>query len=405
MTYKLKNLSLLVLLAVSGAGWAGVDNPAATGQAPGFAAPAASNAAAKPKTSPEYDQAVNALRNKDLDQADKLFRQAMLKQPKSPMPVIGLAEVERLKGHDDESLRLLRKAVELAPADARSRVVLGTALYLRGRAPEAEKELLKAAELEPKAQLPLMALADLYFNAMKRPDKAAEYYGRVIKMNPDIAPAQLGQGMAFLAMKDFEHAAPALEKARSLAPTSPQPLMALSQLQVAQGNVKAAIGSLQEAAKLAPLSEDIQLRLGMYYQQEKQWPEAYTAYETALRLNDKLVVAYNNLAWMAADRKERLDDAERWGAKAVQLFPNEASLKDTYAWVKRARGDNKAALALLESITSSGTPAPDYFYHLGVVREESGQKTEAVAAYKRALQISPKFAQADDARQRLAKLE
>ncbi len=108
---------------------------------------------------------------------------------------------------------------------------------------------------------------------------------------------------------------------------------------------------------------------------------------------------------MAADRKERLDDAERWGAKAVELAPNEPSLKDTYAWVKRARGDNKAALALLESITGTGTPPAEFLYHLAVVREESGQKAQAAAAYKRALEVNPRFGQADDAKQRLGKLQ
>ncbi len=403
MTVKLRNLSLLALIAVAGASLANVDNP--TDPSPALAAPIAPAGPAKLKTSPEYEQAIAALGNRQLEQAEKLFKQAALKQPKSPMPLIGLAEVARLQKNDEESLRFLRKAVEVAPKDAQSHLVLGTALYVKGRVAEAETELLKSSELGPQSLFPLMALADLYFNKMKRPDKSAEYYGKVIKLKPDYAPAYLGQGMSYMALKDFSHAASALEKAHSLTPSSPLPVMAQSQLQVMQGNIKGAISLLQDAAKLAPTIEEIPLRLGMYYQQDKQWAEAYTAYETALRLNDRLVVAYNNLAWMAADRKERLDDAERWGAKAVAMYPNEASLKDTYAWVKRARGDNKAALEMLESITSSGNPTAEYFYHLGVVREEGGKKADAVLAYKRALQINPKFGQADDARQRMEKLD
>ncbi|MES2102867.1 MAG: tetratricopeptide repeat protein [Pseudomonadota bacterium] len=403
MTVKLRKLSLLALIAVAGASLANADKPA--DPSPVLAAPMAPAGPAKLKTSPEYEQALAALGNRQLDQAEKLFKQAALKQPKSPMPLIGLAEVARLQKNDEESLRLLRKAVDVAPKDPQSHLVLGTALYMKGRAAEAETELLKSSELGPQSLFPLMALADLYFNNMKKPDKSVEYYGKVIKLKPDYAPAYLGQGMAYMALRDFSHAAPALEKAHSLTPSSPLPLMAQSQLQLVQGNIKGAISLLQDAAKLAPTMEEIPLRLGMYYQQDKQWSEAYNAYETALRLNDRLVVAYNNLAWMAADRKERLDDAERWGAKAVAMYPNEASLKDTYAWVKRARGDNKAALEMLESITSSGNPSAEYFYHLGVVREESGKKADAVAAYKRALQINPKFIQADDARQRMEKLD
>ncbi|HTD04397.1 tetratricopeptide repeat protein [Undibacterium sp.] len=405
MTRTSRNLGLLALLAVSGISLAAVDKPVGSDPAASLVAPAKPGTPSAAKNSPEYEQAVAALKNKQWDLAEKLFKQAALKQPRSPLPLIGQAEVARLKKNDGEAIRLLRKAVDIDPKSAQSHLILGAVYHLQGNWTDSERELLKAAELAPQSPTPLLALADLYFNSLRNPAKGAEYFGKVIKLQPDYAPAYLGLGMSYMALKDNRNAAPALEKARALAPNNPLPLMAQSQLQMSEGNIKGAISALQEAGKLAPTMEEIPLRLGMYYQQDKQWAEAYASYETALRLNDKLVVAYNNLAWMAADRKERLDDAERWGAKAVQLFPNEPSLKDTYAWVKRARGDNKAALGMLESITSSGNPTAEYFYHLGVVREESGQKVEAVTAYKRALQINPNFGQADDIRQRLAKLD
>lgn len=404
MRNNIGNLGLLALLAVSGAGLAAVDKPANGDPAAPLEAPAKPGTPAAAKNSPEYEQAVAAFKNKQWDLAEKLFKQAAAKQPKSPLPLFGLAEVARARNNVDEALRLFNKAVDVDPNNAYGHLLLGSAYFQKGRLADAERELQKTLQLAPQSVQALMTLADLYFNGLKQPAKAADYFGRAAQLRPDYAPAHLGLGMSYLALRDYGKAEPELERAHSLAPSSPLPLMVQSQLQMNQGNIKGAISRLQEAAKLAPTMEEIPLRLGMYYQQDKQWSEAYAAYETALRLNDRLVIAYNNLAWMAADRKERLDDAERWGAKAMQLFPNEPSLKDTYAWVKRARGDNQAALALLESITSSGNPIAEYFYHLGIVREESGQKAEAAAAYQRALQINPKFGEADDVRQRLAKL-
>lgn len=404
MPIKMNSISLLALVAMFNAGPALANNPAASAAASAPAAAAVKANTAGPKNSPEYDQALAALDNRQLELAEKLFKQAALKQPKSPLPVIGLAEVARLNKNEAEAERLLRKAVEVDPKSPQSRLVLGAALFLRGKFAESETQFLKAEELAPNALPPLLALADLYLKGLKDPAKAVAYFNKVLILKPDYAAAQLGLGLSYVALKDYAKADTALDKAHQLAPANPLPLMAQSQLQMIKGNVQGAIATMQEAGKLAPTMAEIPLRLGLYYQQEKQWPEAYAAYENAIRLNDKLVIAYNNLAWIAAERKERLDDAERWAARALELVPQEPALKDTYAWVKRARGDHKGALELLLSITSSGNPPADFFYHLGIVREESGQKTEAAAAYKRALQINPKFPQADDARQRMEKL-
>ncbi|MES2073482.1 MAG: tetratricopeptide repeat protein [Pseudomonadota bacterium] len=404
MPIKINRISLLAVIAMLYAGPGLANNPAASADASAPAAAAVKANAARPKNSPEYDQALAALDNRQLELAEKLFKQAALKQPKSPLPVIGLAEVARLNKNEAEAERLLRKAVEVDPKSPQSRLVLGAALFLRGKFAESEKQFLKAEELAPNALPPLLALADLYLKGLKDPAKAAEYFSKVLVLKPDYAAAHLGLGLSYATLKDYAKADASLDQARKLAPANPLPLMAQSQLQMSRGNTQGAITTMQEAGKLAPTMAEIPLRLGMYYQQEKQWPEAYAAYENAIRLNDKLVIAYNNLAWIAAERKERLDDAERWAARAVELVPQEPALKDTYAWVKRARGDHKGALELLLSITGSGNPPADFFYHLGIVREESGQKTEAVAAYKRALQINPKFPQADDARQRMEKL-
>ncbi|WP_394779391.1 tetratricopeptide repeat protein, partial [Undibacterium sp.] len=388
----------------SNVAFASVDTGSAP-NAPSPLTPVKPDAQAASKNSPEFDQAVVALKNMQWDQAEKLFKQAAAKQPKSPAPLIGLAEIARARKNDAEAERLLRKAVDVDPKNAQTHLVMGAAFYTKGRLADTEAEFLKAAELAPKSVAPLMALADLYLNAMRRPDKAAEYFGKVIQLNPGLASAHLGLGMSDMALRDLPGAEAALNKARSLAPSSPLPVMALAQLQAGRGKPQEAVALFQQAADLAPTMEEIPLRMGMLYQQTKQWNDAYAAYEKALRLNSRLIIAYNNLAWIAADRKERLDDAERWGAKAVELAPNEPSLKDTYAWVKRARGDNKAALSLLESITSTGTPQAEFFYHLAVVREEMGQKPQALAAYKRALEINPRFAKADDAKQRMAKLQ
>jgi Flp pilus assembly protein TadD len=49
-------------------------------------------------------------------------------------------------------------------------------------------------------------------------------------------------------------------------------------------------------------------------------------------------------------------------------------------------------------------PQAEIWYHLGIVLEESGRKQDAVAAYRKALGIDARFAEAADATTRITKL-
>lgn len=62
-------------------------------------------------------------------------------------------------------------------------------------------------------------------------------------------------------------------------------------------------------------------------------PEAYKAYDEALKYNDKNVVVLNNYAYFLSLEKKDLKKAERMSALAVKLEPNNSTYLDTYAWI------------------------------------------------------------------------
>jgi tetratricopeptide (TPR) repeat protein len=70
---------------------------------------------------------------------------------------------------------------------------------------------------------------------------------------------------------------------------------------------------------------------------------AYAAYLEAIKADPKLAIAFNNLAALAADRKERLDEALGWARQAVALEPGRPEFQDTLATVQRARGERPAS--------------------------------------------------------------
>lgn len=369
--------------------------------------PAVANAgpAAASKSPPSlYEQGLLALDKKQWVEAEKLFSQAAEKEPKSPTPLLGLAEVARLSKKDDVAEKWIRKAVELAPHHPDSLTAMGRLVYAKGKYDQAEQYLQKAAVAAPNNVAIYLDLGELYLNALRQPQKAVNVFQKVVELNAKHAGAHYGLGNAYLAQRDYPNAIKNLTEANRLAPDNPLALISLGDAHAAKGDSKAALSALQDAAKISPKVAIIPLRQGMLYQQAGQWNEAMAAYEQAIRLDAKLVPAYNNLAWIAAERKLRLDAANQWASKAVELAPQEPTYKDTLAWVKRASGDQKGALQLLETIAKNGNPSAETLYHLGIVRAESGKKAEAVDALKRALILDPKFAQAQDASQRLKQL-
>jgi tetratricopeptide (TPR) repeat protein len=370
--------------------------------APAGSAVIAGNPAEQQSKLSPFEQGMAAMRAKQYVKAEKWFNEAALKDPKAPQPLLALAELARIAKKDAEAERLIRKAAEIAPNDAASQMALGLLLYSKGKYADAEAQLQLTAALAPKIVQPLLALADLYMGPLQQPAKAVDVLSKVIALEPANPGGHLGLGTVYLTQKDYSNGLAEMNKARSLAPRNPMPLLALAQAYADLGKSKDALADLQEAAKLAPQSAEIPLRMGMIYQQSQQWDQAFAAYEQAVKLDGKLVAAYNNLAWLSAERKQRLDEGEAWAAKAVALAPQAPALQDTYAWVKRARGDLKGALQLLQVASSTGNP--EIVYHLGIVQQEMGRKDEARASFKRALDISPKFSQAPDALQRMQQL-
>jgi tetratricopeptide (TPR) repeat protein len=107
---------------------------------------------------------------------------------------------------------------------------------------------------------------------------------------------------------------------------------------------------------------------------------------------------------MAAERKAALDEALEWSKKAVELAPAVVLFQDTLGWVYRSRGDLSEAAAVLEQAAAGKPPIADIQYHLGIVYSEQKKNKEAIAAFRKALQINGNFSAAEDARRRITAL-
>jgi tetratricopeptide (TPR) repeat protein len=173
----------------------------------------------------------------------------------------------------------------------------------------------------------------------------------------------------------------------------------------AKGDTARAVADYEAALDKNSRYAPAYLKLGMLYQGQQRWREAESAYLKCVEADPSNVVAYNNLAWMAAEQKRRPDDALAWARKAVELAPKSPAVRDTLAWVHRNRGELKEAQSVLEKAASMSPPHAGVQYRLGVVYSEQGRERDALAAFEKALDIEKSFPEAEEARRRIAALK
>jgi tetratricopeptide (TPR) repeat protein len=397
--------------------------------------------APKPTSSAEaaYRRGFESLSKGDLSAAGAAFKESAQLEPKAVQPLLGLAEVALKQQAPKQAEVYLQQALNLAPQSVEVQTAWGRYLYQQQRFNDAEAAFKKAIALAPQAVALHVDLGDLYLGGLHKPQEAIDAYRAALQRDPAHAGAHYALGTALAATGDVEAAQAELTEANRLAPNNPLPLQALGQLYTArqeyekaleafanalkvqpqfvrayiargdvygvQGQPDKALAEYNESLRVAPKFVLTHLKIGTVYAAQARPEEAQKAYLAAIDADPKQSIAYNNLAWMAAERKTQLDDALTWAKKAVELEPKVSQFQDTLGWVHRARGELDKAADVLQKATKIEPHQAVIWYHLGIIQAERKKTKDAAAALKQALQSQQNFPESEDARKRLAELE
>jgi tetratricopeptide (TPR) repeat protein len=86
-------------------------------------------------------------------------------------------------------------------------------------------------------------------------------------------------------------------------------------------------------------------------------------------------------------------------------MPDSPNAADTLAWAYIVKGTYGLAIDLLQDALKQQPNNATYEYHLGLAYQKQKNIPKALEHYKKALEIDPKFSQADDARKALGQLK
>ncbi|MCB1822794.1 MAG: tetratricopeptide repeat protein, partial [Candidatus Competibacteraceae bacterium] len=278
-------------------------------------------------------------------------------------------------------------------------------LHLKKKDPtSARRAFERALELEPQSYEALNGLVMLDL-AEKKPQAAVARVGERLRKAPNNPQLLVLAARTQATAGDLPAAERTLRKMLEVAPDHLEAFSLLGQLYLKQGELDQARREFEALALKEPKNAGAHTMAGLILQLQKQEPEARQRYEQALKVNPRAAVAANNLAWMMAESGQDLSVALQHARRAQEVLPQHPTISDTVGWIYY-RQDN-TPLAIREFSRSIGQDPrnPIYHYHLGLAYLKAGEKERARESFQQALQLNPNFAEAVDAKSRLAMLE
>ncbi len=264
-----------------------------------------------------------------------------------------------------------------------------------------------------------------------RRDEAIAVLEEIMKAAPTRYETYEQLGELYTAAGQFEQATAAYQQALLVNSSNPNHYIRIANLQLEQRKATDAVATLQEARRRFPGIARISYSLAIALGQAKQSQEALTMFaqslheaeqtdatlldgrfffnygmaaeqggnlEAAADLLRKSIQmdpshaaeAYNYLGYMWADRGNHLQEALDLIEHALALDPENGAYLDSLGWCYFKLGNFQSALEYLhKAVERLEPPDPVVFDHLGDTYSALGKPSEAIAQWKRALDLDP----------------
>jgi serine/threonine protein kinase/Tfp pilus assembly protein PilF len=195
-------------------------------------------------------------RNEDNDNAVLLFKEVLALDNRFTLAYAGLADayVQRSLRYGqssawlDSAMQQSEQALHLDKNSAEAYKALGLIYYSRSWFQKALAANRTAVELNPNYDPALGNLGWVYYHLGKF-DQAYNWLLKAVQLNPTNPNLNLGLGMVYLGLHEYKQAREYLEIAYTLQPLhQPNPLIALTMIDLMQNDLPAAAGYMERAA-------------------------------------------------------------------------------------------------------------------------------------------------------------
>jgi tetratricopeptide (TPR) repeat protein/serine/threonine protein kinase len=308
------------------------------------------------------------------------------------LPRRQLAEALEKKGQFDKAIKTLEKGIFQRPSDAEIHYQIGNILARQDKRTDAVTAYKEALRWKPD-------FADAHYqlgNTLARQDKLGEAvaeYRQVLRFNANQEGAHRDLGIALARLREWDDAIAVFRDAVRLWPKDALAHYHLGNALAARDKLNDAIAAYKEALLLKPELAEAQAGLKSALARQDKPAEALTLLVEAVHRQPEDGQAYHRLG-NALARQDKLDAAAFAYCAAMQLRPDDGViLHDLGKALDRQEKFDEALVAYGEAVRL----LPDDVharYDFGYALSRQGKLDEAVAAFKEVVRRKPDFAEA-----------
>jgi tetratricopeptide (TPR) repeat protein len=319
----------------------------------------------------------------------------MMPSPATPTPLpTPFEQALRLQeaGQLEQAERLCRQAIAEQPRHFPSRHLLGLICARRGNPEDAILEINVALNIDPKA-------AFAYYNrgiilqTLKRFAAALASYDAAIALDPDYAEAFCNRGNTLAELKRLDESLASFDRAIALKPRYAQALANRATVLERLERWREARASLESAIACAPHFAEAHYNLANILRQRGELEQAVAHYERALAIVPNFAEAHNNLG-VALNDVGKFEQAVRRYERALAIMPDFAEAHFNLANALRAQGKLDDAVLHYERALVLTPAFAAAHCNLGVALKEQGKLAAAVAQFEQALLVKADYAEA-----------
>jgi Tfp pilus assembly protein PilF len=344
--------------------------------------------------------------NKQPDKAKEVYTQMQERFPNDPSLQLSLAGQSLKKGDTAAYRDYVQKAITNKELDAETQLGLLIPYLQESFIDSQQRKNLLVLVAQVVAQHPEnVKVLEVYGEVLRlsgQPQMAVAQYKKIIAQKPGLFEPWQQLLYSYTDRKDADSLIFYSDKAARLFPNQAvvHYLKGIGHMNKKEN--AAAIKSINRAIDLQPednpeaLSE-MYSTLGEVYNTMKDYKQSDSAFEHAMRLNDKNATLLNNYAYYLSERNQRLADAERMSKKSLEIRPGEGTFLDTYGWILYRQGKYEEARKYIQQAIDAAKGEGDatLWEHMGAVQFKLGNAAKAVEAWQVAKQKGSESPQLD----------
>ncbi len=231
-----------------------------------------------------------------------------------------------------------------------------------------------------------------FFQKAGNNEGAAARLEEIIKANPDNYYAWEKLLLVYYDLKDYRMLQKKGEECATRFNRSVIAKMLFATGALENGEFDVALEELRKADILAGDNRELKLQIltmkaDVHYR-GRNYDQAFSTYEEALKMDNSDLTLMNNYAYYLAEQNMNLKEAEEMAKTVISKETGNNTFLDTYAWVLYKRGKAREAARIMERIISSGEAEDaEYYEHYGFILKSMKKCREAVVNFEKAVSL------------------